>query len=213
MAEKILNRIDIARWLIAACCLAFAVQPANAEDPAPIDELRKSFTVSGNPVPPGIFRDMGDGDLADSDSIIVTIDVKAATGSNLYADPIRTKGTWVSQTKQDPSDKDLTEEEAYRFIGVTANELLVVITSYSGGGSGAFYTLHILVAEPARAFDSDGKPYERLNLTTIRRFPLGDRWDGSVKIDGNRIVITTTGSIPEGHNRKPSTTTIDAARP
>lgn len=198
---------------MAACWLAIALQSADAKRLAPIDELRASFTVGGDPVPPEIFRDMGDGDMADSGSIIVTIDVKAATGSNLYADPIRRNGDWVSQSRQDPHDKNLTQEEAYRFIGATANKLLVAVTSYSGGGSGVFYTLHILSAEPGHGIDSDGKRYQRLNVTTIRSVPLGDRWDGDVRINGNIIAITTTGGVPGGHDRKPSTRTIRAERP
>ena len=199
--------------LLLACCVALATPIVSAAGLSPIDELRQNFTVGGEPIPPNIFRDMGDGDLADSGSIIVTIDAKAATGSNLYADPIKRNDTWIAQSRASPVDKTLNEEEAYSYIGMTANKLLVVITSYSGGGSGVFYSLHILTAEPARAFDSEGKRYERLNVTTIRSVALGDRWNGEVRIDGNAILITTTGGIPAGHARKPSTVTIKAERP
>jgi hypothetical protein len=128
MAERVVNQ---RRALLLAGCVALVAPFAGAKTLSPIDELRTSFTVAGEPVPPEIFRDMGDGDLADSGSIIVTIDVKAATGSNHYADPVKRNGAWVSQARQDPNDRRLAEEEAYRFIGVTANKLLVVVTSYS----------------------------------------------------------------------------------
>ncbi|MFT4120343.1 hypothetical protein [Bradyrhizobium sp.] len=199
--------------LLLLCCVTFAGPIAGAASPGTIDELRQSFTVDGEPVPPNVFRDMGDGNLADSGSIIVTIDVKAATGSNLYADPIRRNGAWVVQSRIAPGDKSPSEEEAYRYIGMTANKLLVVATSYSGGGTGVFYSLHILTAEPAPAFDSEGKRYERLNLTTIRSVALGDRWNGDVRIDGNKVVVTTTGGLPAGQLREPSTMTIKAERP
>ncbi len=199
--------------LLLACCVTLASPIAGAGSSGSIDELRQSFTVGGEPVPPNVFRDMGNGDLADSGSIIVTIDVRAATGSNLYADPIKRNGAWVAQRRANSGDKGLTEEEAYRYVGMTANRLLVVITSYSGGGSGVFHSLHILAAEPARAFDGEGEPYERLNLTTIRSIALGDRWNGEVRIDGNAVVVTTTGGIPAGQARKPSTMTIEAERP
>ena len=87
MAETIVRR---GRLALLACCVLFATPVAGAG--SPIDELRQSFSVGGEPVPPNIFRDMGDGDLADSGSVIVTVDVKAATGSNLYADPIKRNG-------------------------------------------------------------------------------------------------------------------------
>ena len=115
--------------------LSAMAAPAQA-DPAltPLDELRKTFTVEGKPVPPEVFRDMGDGDLANSGSIIVTIDVKAATGSNLYADDIKASGNWITQTKQASKESGLTEESAYKFVGTTQNKLLVAIASFSGGG-------------------------------------------------------------------------------
>jgi len=199
--------------LLLVCCLMLGAPLASAKPLSPIDELRTGFTVGGEPVPPEIFRDMGDGDLADSGSVVVTIDVKAATGSNLYADPIKRSGAWVVQTRQDPNDRSLTQEQAYRFIGVTANKLLVAVTSYSGGGSGVFYSLHILTAERGGGFDSDGKRYERLNVTTIRSVPLGDRWAGEVKIDGNTIAVATTGGVSAGRGRTPSTMAIKAERP
>jgi hypothetical protein len=76
---------------------------ATADDEAStaalIAELRHSFTLNGKPIPPEIFRDFGDGDLADSGSIWVTVDVKAATGSNLYFDDIKRNGSWINQKK------------------------------------------------------------------------------------------------------------------
>ncbi len=121
----------------------------------PLDELRKTFTVDGKPVPPEVFRNMGDGDMANSGAIIVTIDGKAATGSNLYADDLKISGAWIRQTKQAGKDSGLAEETAYKFIGTTPNKLRVVIASFSGGGSGVFYTRHILDAQTAHAFDDE----------------------------------------------------------
>jgi hypothetical protein len=65
--------------------------PASAA--ALVAEVRHSFTIHGKPIPPEIFRDFGDGDLADSGSIWVTIDAAAAIGSNLYYDPIKRMAT------------------------------------------------------------------------------------------------------------------------
>ncbi len=48
---------------------------------------------------------------------------------------------------------DAPEETAYRFYGLTQNGLLVVLASYSGGGTGIFYTLHVLDVATAWGFD------------------------------------------------------------
>jgi hypothetical protein len=156
-----------------------------------LDEVRSAFTVEGKPIPPEIFDDLGDGDLSDSNSILVTVDVRAATGSNRYADPITKYGRWVKQTKANDKTLNGYEETAYQFIGRTRNDLLVVVASYSGGGTGTFNTLHILDAALAPAFDENGKIYQRLNLTVLRSVALGDRWDGTVTITGNMVHVLT----------------------
>jgi hypothetical protein len=185
---------------------------ADAPTTALIAEARRTFTLGSKPIPPEIFRDFGDGDLADSGSIWVTIDVKAAIGSNLYADDITKNGAWLSQKKA-ATGPAAVEETAYKYIGATANGLLVALAAYSGGGSGDFITLHILDIAVARAFDLDGKVYERINLTNLRSAALGDRWDGDVKIAKNTITVVTTRKGPADQSGRRETTTIEARRP
>jgi len=204
-------------WIMGCCGAAPSANAAdNAGDAksspaAPVAEVRHSFTLHGQPIPPEIFRDMGDGDMADSGSIWVTVDVAAAIGSNLYFDTIKQDNGWVSQKKQ--REKTDTEETAYKFLGSTDNGLVVAIAAYSGGGSGNFFTLHILDVSAARAFDDDGKIYQRINLTIIRSVVLGDRWDGEARIVKNAIVVTKLGpGVGEDSKGRP-TVTITAVRP
>ena len=63
------------------------------------------------------------------------------------------------------------------------------------------------------AAPASGKLYDRLNLTVLRSIPLGDRWNGSVKIAGNAITIATAQRAPKTNDRKPGVQTIEAARP
>lgn len=184
---------------------------AAASASAFVAEVRRSFTLHGKPIPPGIFRDFGDGDLADSGGIWVTVDIVAATGSNLYFEPIREAGTWKFQKKVRPQPEP-PEESGYEFIGATKNGLLAVLASYNGGGSGIFYTLHILDVAAAWGFDSDGKRYQRIDLTNIRSIILGDRWEGDVKISGNAVRVTTTRNGPADKSAR-APFTIVAERP
>ncbi len=192
--------------VVLALCCASAATPAAS----PLDELRKSFTVGGKPVPPEIFADFGDAMMSDSRPIVVTIDANAAIDSNRYADPIKTNGGWVEQTKPGSGSFNGPETMSYEYRGVTANGLLVFVAAYSGGGSGTFYSLHILDAASARAFDEDGSSYPRLDLTLVRTAILGDRWQGDVKISGNSIRIVTHASRG-GPGVSP--VTIEARRP
>ncbi len=193
----------------AASAADQSASPASAA--ALVAEVRRSFTIHGQPIPPEIFRDFGDGDLADSGAIWVTIDAAAAIGSNLYYDPIKQDRTDVSQSKPTPNG-GYTEQTAYTFYGTTQNGLIVVIASYSGGGSGIFYTLHIVDVAAARGYDIEGKVYQRINLTNVRSVILGDRWEGELKISVNAIKIVTTRNGPADDSAR-APETIIAQRP
>jgi hypothetical protein len=186
-----------------------AAEPSGAG--ARLAEVRRAFTLDGKAIPPEIFRDFGDGNLADGDSIWVTVDLAAAVGSNLYYDPIRDYREWKVQTRQRQAT-DAPEETSYSFKGTTANGLLVVVAGYNGGGTGTFHTLHILDVASTTGFDGDGKRYQRINLTNLRSVVLGDRWEGEVKISGNAVRVTTTRNGPA--NLEPrAPLTITAERP
>ncbi len=191
--------------LIAAALVALAA-PALAA--GPLDELRRSFTLDGKPIPPEVLRDLGAGDLGDSGPILVTVDVKAAIGSERYGDPIKQESGWVVQTHPAAGSLNGNEETGYGFRGHTRNGLLVVLVSYSGGGSGVFYSLDILDASADRAFDSDGKVYRRIDLTVLRSVPLGDRWEGDVTISGDAVRIATMHTPSESAPKD-----IEAKRP
>jgi hypothetical protein len=177
-----------------------------------VSEVRRSFQVRGRPVPPGIFWDFGDGDLADSGPIWVTVDVAAATGSNLYADDIEKADGWFSQKLRMRSPRP-GEEIAYSYSGATESGLLIVLTRYDGGASGRFFTLHILDLAPASAFDQNGKLYWQINLSLVRSIALGDRWAGEVSIAKNTVKIVTTSSGPADDSGKKRVKTIEAVRP
>jgi hypothetical protein len=189
--------------------------PAWAKDAAAttaslIAEARKSLTLQGKPAPPEIFRDFGDGDLADSGAIWVTVDLLAAVGSNLYDDDITAADGWITQKKSAKSGDQTT---AYKYIGATDNGLLVTLVAYNGGGSGNFMTLHVLDLTAGRGFDPEGKFYHRINLTNLRSAPLGDRWSGEVTILHNQIRIVTTHKGPADETARREVATIDAMRP
>ena len=151
-----------------------------------LDELRASFTIGGKPVPPEVFGEFGDAMMSDNRAIVVGIDALTALDSNRYADPIKRNGAWIEQMKPQNTGINGAETEAYKFIGAAANGLLVVLASWSGGGTGAFYTLHIVDAAWANAFDEDGARYRRLVLTPVRSVILGDRWQGDVRSPATR---------------------------
>jgi hypothetical protein len=191
--------------------LAAAQQPTSTA--ALLAELRQTFTLSGKRIPPEIFRDFGDGNLADSGPIWVTVDLRAAIDSNLYADEITVNGDWVTQRKLAPATMNGAEQTEYAYFGATENGLLVVLAIYNGGGSGRFTTLHILSVEAAPAFDSTGAIYERINLTNLRNIPLGDRWVGEIHVANNTIRVVTTRKGPTDQSGAREEIAIEAKKP
>jgi len=198
-------------WIIGS------ILPAAAQQPTPtsalLSEVRQSFTLAGKRIPPEIFRDFGDGNLADSQPIWVTVDIRAAIDSNLYADEIGERGGWVIQRKRLPGTMNGWEETAYSYSGATDNGLLVVLAAYNGGGSGNFITLHLLSLEPAPAFDSTGAIYGRINLTNLRSIPLGDRWNGEIHLANNTVRVVTTRKGPADQSGKREEMTFEARKP
>ena len=201
---------------IAAALLLVLTIPALSQSiDDSLKELRQTFTLRGKPIPPAVFADFGDADMSGANSIRVTVDLLAAMDSNLYSAGLNAAPSgWVSQKKAIGAGADkAAETTAYKFNGVTKNGLLLVTAAFSGGGSGNYLTLHILDAAPARAFDSEGKAYDRLNLTVLRSIPLGDRWKGAIEIAGDNIAITTEPGEPNNSNPQRETRIVEAARP
>jgi hypothetical protein len=201
------------RNTIAAALLLVLTIPASSQSiDDSLKELRQMFTLRGKPIPPAVFADFGE---SGANNIRVTVDLLAAMGDNLYGDGVNASPNgWVSQKKEIGAGADkAAETTAYKFNGVTKNGLLLVTAAFSGGGSGNYLTLHILDAAPARAFDSEGKLYDRLNLTVLRSIPLGDRWKGAIEIAGDNIAITTEPGEPNNSNPQRETRIVEAARP
>ena len=202
------------RTVIALAILVLGSGQALAADPR-LDEVRAHFTISHKPVPPEALGDLGADDLADpGHSLRVTVDLLRAIGADGYPDKIEVgeKG-WISQAKTAAGGQQPAEAVGYKFVGATRSGLLVTLSSFWGGGSGRFYTLQILDAGIGHAFDADGKLYERLTLTAIRNISLGDRWQGSVTIRGDALVVLTKPGEPNNSQTEPSTQTIPAVRP
>jgi hypothetical protein len=192
--------------VLAFCC--GSVSAAFAANP--LDELRRSFTIGGKPIPPEIFADFGDAMMSDNRPIVVSIDANAAIDSNRYADPVTTNGRWIEQAKTGSGSLNGSETISYEYRGATSDGLLVFLAAYNGGGNGTFYYLHILDAASVSAFDEDGSTYKRLNLTLVRTRVLGDRWEGDVQISGNSVRIVTEASHG-GHGA--ASVMIEARRP
>ena len=185
----------LALWMIGSSLVPL---PARAGETAPtaalIAEARRDFTLNGKQIPPEIFRDFGDGDLADSGTIWVTVDVKTAIGSNLYFYEIRQNRTWISQKKVTANAG--AGEETGSHISArrrTAFSWFSPPTAAAARATSSRCTSSILSRPRLRPRRQDLRAH---HLTNLRRVALGDSWDGEISIAKNTIRIVTTRKGP-----------------
>lgn len=84
----------------------------------------------------------------------------------------------------------------YRHLGVLPSGTHVLKTCDCGGGSGAFMNL-LLVRFETRRIHEDGRPRDRVLMTCVGHMTLTDRYDGEIRIEGDRIRIGKTRFRPE----------------
>ena len=206
---KAITVIGLAALTVAGCAAQGKIINGNSSSVTIeryVEEVRDHFTIKGQPIHPFVFRDLG-GWISDSRPIITAVDVLAGVDSNYYfsGNVEKTSYGYLAREREGRS------YYSYSFLGRLENGLLVVQAASSGGGSGIFLSLYFLDVFVDTAFDDEGKPYERLNLKTVRTATLGDRWGGDITIDGNKVIISGTRMA---HMGGPKTTrVIDVQRP
>jgi len=80
---------------------------------------------------------------------------------------------------------------------MTKSGVYVLETSDSGGGSGVFRNILLLTFEDDDGIVCDWEKTVALHLNKRKRLlinklgeiPLGDRWDGELKVEGDSIIV------------------------
>lgn len=90
----------------------------------------------------------------------------------------------------------VSEEFGYQYIGKTTSGVHVLLTSWSGGGSGVFKDLIFVTIEYDRTgITPDQKSMlkrstkKRLLIKRLGRINMGDRWYGELRIINNKLFI------------------------
>lgn len=171
-----------------------------------VEEVREHFTIKGQPIHPFVFRDLGVW-ISDSQPIITAVDVLAGVDSNYYfSDDVERKPYGFMAREQDGHSY-----YSYSFLGRLENGLLIVLSDFSGGGSGTFRSLYILDVFVDTAFSDEGNLYKQVNLKATRIVTLGDRWSGDITLDGNKVTMIGKRMV---HMSGPTTTrVIEVRRP
>lgn len=191
-----------------------AAAPAPPAGAAAVREVETSFSFAR---PPFVHPRVVETFVAWSNDVpVVGIDLLDARVGNQYGGEVETREmdgpcplvTW-RRPREDGYDAG---SFSYRYAGMTDAGVHVLVTSDWGGGSGVFRSLLLLVLEsspgiePNRGFDDleddgMGSGQDRLWDAVIRpaqdrvaarklgEIPLGDRWDGEVRVRANEVFV------------------------
>lgn len=145
--------------------------------------------------------------ISDSGDQVVAINLLDANDSNRYSVAIETASpgklaprhpSVISRVESTEGTKKITETFGYQYVGLTKSGVHVLSTWESGGGTMvASHLLFVTVEEdfgltdvPATAKNGTLRlDRRRLLLRKLGEVALGDRWDGDLRVDGNKILV------------------------
>jgi hypothetical protein len=159
----------------------------NSQDPD------RDFRFHGQSVHPLLIKQFEPWISDERPPITVELNVTAAWDSNQYADAFNTDSNGVVTVKLSEGGS-----YAYRHLGKTSDNLHVLRTFYSGGGSGTFEALLFVRFRTSLSYLADGvKQGEQVFLQVIRRYPLGDRDEAEVTVKGDQVIVGKSRYRPE----------------
>jgi hypothetical protein len=181
------------RWLtFATLGLFIAASGAVIEAPAShpptqpsrIDEANV-FQFRGRPIHPACVMQLGT-ELSDSFPAVGAVDVAGCTDTRQHLAVFTVRDGWIRMDLKDGG------WFAYRHLGVSSGGTHVLQTQSSGGGTGLFEDLLLIRFHRDRVREN-GKVRDRLLITSVGSFTLGDRDDGEITFGGNKVIL--------GHSR------------
>lgn len=187
---------------VALCALASAgcchVPPRNHVT-VPNKDFPFSFTRAPF-ISPRIIQDLSAW-VSDHGDQVVAINVLESQDSNRYFGDtlvrnIEGQNPHIYAETATVEDGETNHTEfGYHFVGVTSSGIYVLMTSCWSGGSGCFRNLLLLTFENDEAIGCDWDKGEvrstgkRLLIKKRGEIPLGDRWDGDLKVEWDSIFI------------------------
>ena len=181
--------------VVTGCC---HVPPRNR-----VAVPNKDFPYSFNKAPfisPRIIQDLSTW-ISDHGDQVVAINVLESQDSNRYFGDALVRNiegqnpSIYTEVTTVESGETNQQSFGYQFIGKTDSGVYVLETSDWGGGSGNFRNLLLVTCEYDQSIKCDWEKGviqsggKRLLIKKQGEIPLGDRWDGELKVDGNSIFV------------------------
>ena len=142
---------------------------------------------------PKIIQDLNTW-LSDTGDQVVAINLIDSQDSNRYSEEIKIRkipGGYPFVYTEDEENGMF----GYQYIGKTSSEIYILYISENGDGSGVFKNLMLVTIEKDKGayFDENSLKItnlrERLIIKKLGEISLGDRWNGDLKVEGNKLII------------------------
>jgi len=195
--DRLWRRILIPLFVLALAGCRCANSSSGRSVEADSARVGADFLYRGEPIHPGCVWLMLTC-IWDPLPCVAAVDVAGCQKSNRFS-VRRTQNGWVKWT--DESDrlhdgwvewKDESEfgtgSFAYKHLGVLRNGIHVLLTAWTGGGSGVFYNLLFVRAKESRVFEEEGVRNQVL-LVCVGQYGIGDRFEGKVRLEGDKVII------------------------
>jgi hypothetical protein len=151
-----------------------------------LQEARSHFTFHGQPIHPKIVKAF-DGWISDRGPNVLALSVSNATGSNEYSEPTQTIGRLV---RYNEADDGAAIWYGYEDIGRLKDGTQVVRSSEHGEhSSGVFETILLFRFRIQPSMDLSFPVRNELVMYTCGSFGLGDRDDGKIEVEDDRIIV------------------------
>jgi hypothetical protein len=159
-----------------------AAQPTTRPD---IERELLNFEFNGSSIHPGCVYELRT-ELSDLLPIAASIDLEGCSKSNRYS--VDKPVAWNGMLRFEDAQQLGGGYFAYRHVGSTPTGDHVLVTELCGGGSGIFRDVLVVRFSRDQVFESERKR-NRLLMTRVGAFVLGDCDDGKVTLDGDRLTI------------------------
>lgn len=150
--------------------------------------------------------------VSDGGDQVVAVNLTESDGSNRYSGEVRmsparpgSRAPQVTTTViRDQGGERAEETISYEWVGVTSSGVHVLHTWEAGGGTMVAHALLLMAVEQDQGLALETSSEEggignrdaelrfsrpRLLLRKLGEFPLGDRWAGELRVDGNKIHV------------------------
>lgn len=159
-------------------------EPETAPESPPQLESH-GFSYAGRPVHPAAVMELSC-DLADPLPKIAAIDLEGFTRSNAVCQSVVTEEgghIWLRD-----EERCGTGFFRYRSLGRSPANTWILLTESNGGGSGCFQSLLFIRLDEAVVMTNTGSR-DQIILKCVGEYVLGDRDEGTLRVDGNRLFI------------------------